>query len=334
MTVLALWYAFRDVDFAQLGREMAKADLLIMIPGSVACYVGAIFIRALRWRYLLRAMGDFETGALFRATAIGFMVNNLFPLRLGEVVRSLVLADEADCSRGAVFGTVIVERVIDALCVLMMAALVLGTAGAAATGVDSGQALFVLSLIASIPLLAVVALRLAPDQLIGLATHVVGWVLPDKWTAQLEHLLREIAAGLTSLRGGTDLAWVVFHSLFCWMVLATVPFYLAILALGLDLGGVAENMRASMLTMVLVGAAVAVPSVPGFAGTYHAACKAALVPLGVSPELALALGTLAHLIFWLSMTGTGLITLRYKGTGLTEAMAGAGTTSSDPDPQP
>ena len=131
-----------------------------------------------------------------------------------------------------------------------------------------------------------------------------------------------------------NLAWVIFHSLFCWMILATVPFYLAILALGLDLGGVAENMRAAMLTMVLVGAAVAVPSVPGFAGTYHAACKAALVPLGVSPELALALGTLAHLIFWLSMTGTGLITLRYKGTGLTEAMAGAGANTSDPDPQP
>ncbi len=323
ITAAALWYAFRGVDFAKLGQEMARANLWILVPGSVASYIAAIYVRALRWRYLLRALGHFETGTLFRAMAVGFMANNLFPFRMGELVRSWLLARETGRSGAAVLGTVIVERVIDAVTILALAALVLGSAGAQATGFDPRQALLVLSVIASVPLLGVVALRLAPDFFIGMATSVTGWVLPEGWVERLEELLRQIAAGLTSLRGGTDLAWVAFHSFLAWAVLSTIPFYLAVVALGLDLGGFQADLGASLVLMVLVGAAVAVPSVPGFAGTYHAACKAALVPLGVEPALALALGTLAHLVFWITMTGAGLLVLRARGTALGEAMAGA-----------
>ncbi|MDJ0789635.1 MAG: lysylphosphatidylglycerol synthase transmembrane domain-containing protein [Myxococcota bacterium] len=321
ITGAALWYAFRDVDFAQLGREMARADLWWLIPGSVATYVGSIWVRALRWRYLLRALGEFENAQLFRAMAVGFMANNLFPFRVGELVRSWFLAQETGRSGAAVLGTVIVERVIDAVVVLALAALVLGSAGARASGVDPGQALVVLSLVASVPLVGVVLLRIAPDFCIGVAMWPANLVLPARWAARLQEILRQIANGLSSLRPGWDLVWVVIHTLFAWIVLATLPMYLAIRSLGVDLGGLTGEISTAFLLTVLVGAAVAVPSAPGFAGTYHAACKAALVPLGVAPEVALALGTLAHLVFWVSMTAAGLLALRSRGKGLSDAMA-------------
>ncbi len=321
ITGAALWYAFRGVEFAELGREMARANLWWLVPGSVASYLVAIYVRSLRWRYLLRALGEFDDGSLFRAMAVGFMANNLFPFRVGEIVRSWLLARETGRSGAGVLGTVIVERVIDAVMVLALAALVLGTAGARATGFDSRQALAVLSVIAAVPLLGVIALRVAPAFFVGMTVRLVGLVLPEQATARLGRILQEVANGLGSLRGGWDLAWVGFHSFVAWFVLATIPFYLAIRSLGLDLGGTPQDLQASLLLMVLVGAAVAVPSVPGFAGTYHAACKAALVPLGVRPEEALALGTLAHLVFWVSMTGAGLVVLRSRGTRLDEAMA-------------
>lgn len=327
ITGAALWYAFRDVDFPQLGREMARADLWWLIPGSVASYVGSLWVRALRWRYLLRALGEFEDAQLFRAMAVGFMANNLFPFRVGELVRSWFLAQETGRSGAAVLGTVIVERVIDAVVVLGLAALVLGTAGARASGVDPGQALAVLSVVASVPLVGVILLRMAPDFCIGVAMWPANRLLSVRLAGRLEEILGQVANGLSSLRAGRDLAWVITHTLFAWIVLATLPMYLAIRSLGVDLGGVSGEIATSFLLMVLVGAAVAVPSAPGFAGTYHAACKAALVPLGVVPEVALALGTLSHLVFWLSMTAAGLIALRSRGKGLSDAM-----TAPPPDP--
>lgn len=321
ITFAALWYAFRGIDVAQLGREMARADLWWLIPGSVASYLLAIYFRALRWRYLVRFLGEFSTSTLYRSLAAGFMANNIFPFRMGELVRAWMLARETGNSGAAVFGTVIVERVIDAVVILALAALVLGTAGAQVTGLDPRQALVILSLIASVPLLGVLALRRFPDFFVGVATRVAGWLLPDTAVARIDHWLRQIAAGLSGLRGVRDLFWVGAHSVFVWLVLATLPFWLALHSLGLDMGSLGADLWASTLTMVMVGAAIAVPSVPGFAGTYHAACKAALVPLGVEPEVALALGTLAHLVFWFTMTGAGVVALRFGGTSLEVAFA-------------
>ncbi len=65
-----------------------------------------------------RAIG---TGPLYRAVAVGFMANNLFPLRMGEVVRAWYLARETGVSTAALFGTVILERVIDTVAVIALA---------------------------------------------------------------------------------------------------------------------------------------------------------------------------------------------------------------------
>lgn len=332
ITAGALAFAFQGVDFAELGRVMAGADLGWLIVPSVAGYLVCTWSRALRWRHLLRAFGHIETGPLFRATAVGYMANNLFPFRIGELARSWFLARETGISGAAIFGSVIVERVADAVVVLGLAALVLGSQGAHASGIDSRQALVALSVVASVPLLGVLALRRAPDFFIGLVRFCLGWA-PEGFVDRISELLSSIATGLRGIRGGRDLFWVVFHTMSFWLVANIIPYYAAIRAFGVDMGGLLPDLHASMSLMVWVGAAVALPSAPGFAGTYHAACRAALVPLGVSEEVALGLGTLAHVVFWLTLTLLGLAVLRFGGTRLDEAVAGAEAEAEEVSPQ-
>ncbi|MCP5057953.1 MAG: flippase-like domain-containing protein [bacterium] len=322
ITAAALVFAFRGVDFPVLVAEMARVDLAWLLLPSAVGYVLCTWSRALRWRHLLRAFGEIETGTLFRATAVGYMANNLFPFRLGELARSWFLARETGMSGAAIFGSVIVERVIDAIGLLGLAAIVLGSQGAEASGLDGRQALVALSIVASVPLLGVIALRQAPDFFIGLVRWGLGWA-PQGLTDRICGLLDQIAHGLRGMRNGKDLFWVLFHSVTFWVLINIIPYYAALRAFGIDLGGLWPDLQASWTLMVWVGAAVALPSAPGFAGTYHAACRAALVPLGVSEELALALGTLAHALFWVSLTALGLAVLRFRGTRLDEAMAGA-----------
>ena len=249
------------------------------------------------------------------------MINNVAPLRLGEVARAWYLARETGASASALFGTVIVERVIDAAFVLVLAAFVISTYGLA--GVDPSVMLLTLSSIVALPVAFLVGLRVAPGPVLDLASRMVHAVLPDRFAKGIDTLLRGLAEGLRGMRGGSSIVWVVWHSAVLWLFCATVPFAATVLALGMDFGGVARLAQAAVTVLVWVGAAVALPSAPGAVGVYHAAATGALGPFGVSPAMAGAFAILSHAVFWVSYTGAGLFVLWRRGVGLSETLARA-----------
>jgi hypothetical protein len=311
ITAVALWLALRGVSLRELAEDVAGAQLRWLLALAVPAYVWSVHLRALRWKVLARHITPVRTGAAFRATAVGFMVNSLFPLRLGEIARAFVLARDTRASAGALFGTVVLERVIDAVCVVGIAAVVIGSQ------ID----LDVLVVGAAVPAAAILALRLWPEPLLRLAARVGHALMPARLAERADRLLRDVAEGLGGLRLGTDLVRVALHSALLWGVAAPIHFYAAQRALGLAFGSPADDANAAFVTMVAVGAAVAIPSAPGFFGPYHAACRFALVPLGVSAAHAIALGTLAHLTFWIASIVLGLACLRAGGGRLAETIA-------------
>ena len=330
VTAVALWFAFRDVDWPALGSDLAAANLWVLILPSFLGYLWTIDIRARRWHYLASGVGDFSYGPLFRGTAVGFMVNNIFPLRVGEFARAWQLSRETGKPAPAIFGSVVLERVVDSVCVLGVAAVVLGTR----LEQEQPGALRILVALAVAPVAVVVALRAWPGPLLGLAERIFRAVLPDGLATRLDGLLRQIAAGLAGLRSWGDFGWVLFHSFMLWGVASVGPFWAALVAVGIDLGGPAQMLNASLTLLACIAVAVALPSAPGFFGPYHAACIFALTPYGVSKEQALALGTLAHLAFWLSFIAIGAAALRAGGSSLgdTLAQAEAGAEAADEPP--
>ena len=95
-----------------------------------------------------------------------------------------------------------------------------------------------------------------------------------------------------------------------------IPMLAGFWAVGIDMGSAYETLVAAWMTLAAVGIAVAIPSAPGFFGTYHAACKLALEPFGVDSETAVALGTLLHAVFWVTLTLLGVAVLRSGSTSL------------------
>jgi hypothetical protein len=219
---------------------------------------------------------------------------------------------------------------IDAAVVLSLAALVLGSRGAAATGLDLRAVLPPLAALVAVPVVFIVALRVAPKQTVALGRRISAPVLPRRWKDRFEQLLRQLAEGLGGLRGRHSLIWVTIHTVNLWLLISIVPFAAALLALGIDLGGPVQVLTASYNLLIWVGAAVALPSAPGFFGPYHAACWMALQPLGVPKEAAVALGTLCHAVFWITVTATGLVVLRFRNTRLEETLEASGASLKDP----
>jgi len=166
------------------------------------------------------------------------------------------------------------------------------------------------------PLGFVLLLRFAPARVLDAGSAIWSRVLPEAASQRLRTSLEHLADGLRGLRGGAPLAWVCFYSLVLWLVIAVIPFSATLWSLHSDLGSGSRMLLASDVLLRWVGAAVAIPSAPGFFGPYHAACWVALSPFGVPKEMAIALGTLAHGVFWLTTTLTGLFVLRRRGAPL------------------
>ncbi len=316
ITVLFLWLVLRDVPFADVGRAIARANWFVLLLPSVPSYLLLVWVRALRWRHLTNPIQEIGVAPMARATAVGYMANNIFPLRMGEVVRCWYLKRETGVSTAALFGTVILERVIDIVSVVVMALLVVSFWG---SGGDSGleRGAILLLPVALLPILFIVGLRVAPDRVLTIGRFLLR-PFPDRLEEFLVGLVERFIEGLGALRGGTHIFWIAFHTVIIWGVLSIIPIVAAFLALGIDLGDLHQMLGAAWTTQAAIGIAVAAPSAPGFFGIFHYACKLALLRFGVEPDVAVAAGTLIHAVMWITLTSLGFAVLRLRRTSLGE----------------
>src|SRR3990172_6464335 len=125
ISVLFLWWVLKDLDFAIFWNEVGKANYWWLIPG-VAIYFLAVWARAWRWHYLLRPLKAITTRAMFPIVAIGYMGNNIYPARAGEVLRAAVLKRKEGVPISASLATILVERVFDGVVMLGFVFLNLG----------------------------------------------------------------------------------------------------------------------------------------------------------------------------------------------------------------
>lgn len=331
ITGACAWYMLREVPLAEVGRAMAGADLLPLLGLSVPAYVLSVWLRALRWRHLTNPIVPIDRPTLFRAQAVGFMVNNLAPLRIGELVRSWYLARECGASGASILATVVIERVLDMVSIPLIAALALGLMSA---GADQGgmiaQGSKILAAIALLPLVGLVLLRVAPERIIAVVRFLTR-PLPERAGEWLEGTLRRFAQGLGALSGGRHLFWLVFHTATIWLVAATVPIVAAVWAFHLDLGNALQTMVVCWLLLGATGVAVAIPSAPGFFGPYQIAYLEVLERFGVDAATALGIGLVVWFIFWASLTVQGLVVVRASRKSLAELTHAPGKDPSAED---
>lgn len=315
-TAVFAWLALRGVPFGELVRTLAGARWGVLLGVSLPSLLGLVWLRALRWRHLTAPLQPMGAAPLFRAVAVGFMANNLFPLRMGEVVRSWYLGRETGASVAAIFATVMLERALDAVSVVALALLVIALWGAGSDTALARGALLLLPA-ALVPVAGLVLLRVAPGRVIGLAHRLLRPV-SGRLAASAERLLWRLREGLGALRGGRHLLWIALDSAGIWLVASPLPILAGFWSLGLEFGSPEQTVAAAWTTQAAVGVAVALPSAPGFFGLFHYACRLALGRFGVAPEAAVAAGTLIHAVMWVSLTGLGLAVLRLRHTPLAE----------------
>jgi uncharacterized protein (TIRG00374 family) len=308
VSLLLLGYLFWSVDLREVGARLARTHWG-WLGLAAALNLAGMGARAQRWRYL------FPPGArparLFNAVMIGFMGNNLLPLRAGEVVRVYVVH-----RRGQPFwttvATVVVERVLDALAIgLMLAALILVVPMRAEL---KWSALLFMSVdLLAMAVLGVIAVT--PQRCRNLTRALV-----RRWPRVEGPALRTVDTfneGLRGVRAPDHVLPLVVWSAGIWVALA-LAVWTAFLAVDLAL-----PFTAAWVVLAFLGLGVSLPSSPGFVGVVQAATVLALELFGVPRAEALSYSLLLHAAQFVPVTAWGLVLLAVEHVSLAEATRAA-----------
>ena len=324
-----LLYIFWRVDFDELLDAFGDANYAYLAP-AVAVYFIALAFRAMRWQFLLRPVRGVSWRRLYPVLAVGYMANNLLPLRLGELARSYYLARREPVSASTALATILVERVFDGLTLLFLlaaAALFLPAAGLARHVSDAVQ--LPVPLVAgavAAPFLAALTLMVAA------ALRPVGFLralsfftrrLPDRVMDLADALLARFIEGFQGLHQPHRLAALFLWSLPVWLVEAAT-FYLVGLGFGLDehFTSIGLLMAAMLMATALSNLATALPSSQGSIGPFEFFAVAALEALGVGNALASAYAVVLHAVLLLPVIGVGLLHLMTRDVSLAELTRG------------
>src|SRR5215210_8604725 len=117
ISIVFIWLALRGLRLDQFWDSVKQANYIWVLPGIGVYFIG-VWVRARRWHYLLRPIKEIPTQTMFPITTIGYMGNNIYPARAGEVLRAVVLKRKEGVSVSASLATIIVERIFDGVVML------------------------------------------------------------------------------------------------------------------------------------------------------------------------------------------------------------------------
>lgn len=296
---LAVW----NVDWQEAGAALAHARYGYVVPMFLVT-VWTLYIRAQRWRLLLRPLGTPAMRSLVTATNIGFMANMVLPLRAGEVIRPVLLSRREQEPLGGVLATIVLERIFDMMMVLLLF-------GLSFLLVPVSPAVRQWGL-----LLAVVAVG------IGCSVGVVRWQeartlrllswlvdrLPAAAGHHLDHFVRGFVRALAVLDSPLTFLAAIGWSLYLWAVIASTYFW-GLLAFDLPVPPVVG----SMVVTAVIALAVSAPSAPGYIGAFQLGCALALEVFAVSRSDAFAYSIVLHLTQFAATVAAGLYSLTREG---------------------
>jgi uncharacterized protein (TIRG00374 family) len=317
LTLGLLAYFLRDADMREVWAETRRADprdLLLALVATAATYV----LRAFRWQYLLAPIGPTRFSTAFRTTVIGFAASALLPARAGEVIRPYLLARHEGLSATSAFATIILERLLDVVTVLLLFAafVFLGASGVVSEDPSELARVKFGGVMAAggalLAFLVLFALAGHPERL-GRVTLSIEKVLPGTLARAAARFVETFAQGLAVMRQPGRLVASLALSFPLWMSIAA----------GIWLTSRAFHITfpysASFLVMMMLVVGVAVPT-PGAIGGFHAFFQFAVQSFFAAPhDRAVGAAIVLHAISFLPVTLLGLVFMLREGLTLAGA---------------
>lgn len=310
ISIVFMYLALRGLRLGDMWQTLAGARYIWLLPGVAVYFIG-VWVRAWRWHYLLRPIKAVPTRTMFPIVAIGYMGNNIYPARAGEILRAVVLKRREAVPVSASLATIIVERVFDG--VVMLAFVFLNLPELARLTADSGfvgniQTLALWGAAAFVGvLLAFLLAAMFPSVTERITRWSVARLIPERFREKVLAVGLRFLGGLESLRSPHEALMVFLTSLVIWL-LETGKYWFVMHAFNFQV-----SFFALMLMNGIVNLATTIPSAPGYVGTFDAPGIAVLKAYGVPGAIAAGYTLVLHAALWLPITLLGGYYLAKEG---------------------
>lgn len=308
LNVLQAFFGQTRIDLAQLGQVLVDAHYGYLLLG-VAVMLVSLFFRAQRWRILLQPVyRQIRYWPVYHTMNIGYMINNILPLRMGELFRAYFLGRAENISKSSALATIVVERLIDVLAVLVLLSITIfffpfpGWIRNGLFYVGGGVVVMIAFLLA---LLINTAWTLK-------VLRVILKPFPHRLVDGILKIVGSFSSGLEILRSSRHYLIILFHTAMlevCYIFIV----YLTLLAFDLispQYPAVLSNpLLASVVMLIIITIGIGLPSAPGAVGTFHGIVAFGVSLFGVRPEASMGVAIVLHLSSYLPLTILGLVAL-------------------------
>jgi uncharacterized protein (TIRG00374 family) len=302
ISVFFVWISLRGLRLGEFWEVVKSANYWWILPGIAVYFVG-VWVRAWRWHYLLKPIKEIPTRTMFPITTIGYMGNNIYPARAGEVLRAVILKRREGVPVSASLATIIVERIFDGVVMLAFVFINLPelaklTGGSGFVGniqqvAIYGTAAFVAALV--IFLLA----AMFPLVTAKIGQWFIDRVLPARLREKVSGIMHRFLDGLASLRSPLNILMVFVTSVIIWL-LETGKYWFVMHAFNFSV-----SFFALMLMNGIVNLATTLPSAPGYVGTFDAPGIALLGAYNIPQGIAASYTIVLHAALWFPITALG-----------------------------
>lgn len=310
ISVIFIWLSLRGLKLNEFWGTVQKANYLWLIPGIGVYFVG-VWVRAWRWHYLLKPIKEIPTKTMFPVTTIGYMGNNIYPARAGEVLRAVILKRKEGVPVSASLATIIVERIFDGVVMLAFVFVNLSEL-AKLTGASGfvGNIQQVAIIGTGVFLGALIVFLLAamfPHTTAKIGLWLIEHLTPKRLHTKIIGIMNKFLDGLASLRSPLNVLMVFLTSVIIWL-LETGKYWFVMHAFSFNV-----SFFALMLMNGIVNLATTIPSAPGYIGTFDAPGIAVLTAYGVDQATAAGYTLTLHVALWLPITILGAYYLAREG---------------------
>ena len=316
-SIACLAFFLSQVNFSEMGHELSKANYIFLLP-AILIYLLGVFFRALRWKYLLKPLGNFPVFRLFSLILIGMLVNNIVPARLGIVARAIILGEKEKISKMAVGGTMVVEQVLDGVILLFFAAI--ATFFAPLTGWLQNVVYITAGIFIALLILCLVFASSSAAAQKGL--NLILRVLPKKWHDKIGEWFMRLIEGLGIMKSLRKLLVVFIMSALVWLCESGL-FYMVGFSFDLQ-----QPFYVYMLATAVSNLAWVLLMTQGGVGSFDLACQKSLELFNIGAAAAASYAIVVHALILIITIPLGLICLGVEGLSLSKVMGQRGKADS------
>jgi len=299
-----LFFALRNIEFGKLAAIYSRVNVVYLFPFLLLVPLELVF-RGARWRLLLTPSNpEVRVLETFKLEAAGLALNNILPLRLGELARATFTARLFKIPLITVLATILVERLLDVIVLFIMFAVAARFGGITGGLMNYGGLLW--ALVAG--LTVGIAVLIFADELVAHAWFSGFFARFPR----VRQLFERVAMGVKGFHSFKSGALIFLFAGLQWFMDA-LNFY--VLGLAFGLGNVVDIFRG--VALVFTGAvAASVPGMPGYFGNYELVLMKVLGSWGVAEDIGFAYISFGHVLGYILITLLGVFFIYQMGQSL------------------